>query len=303
MIRTTLATLLLLLGATTLARAGDMEDIAGLRVAVWRPTTAARAPAVIFSHGFHGCATQSGFLMQALADAGYFVFAPEHRDGVCNGPQSGWLSRPEASFFKPDQWTSATYADRRDDLHKLAGALRDDPRFRGALDMRRVALVGHALGGYTALAVAGARPEWRLDGVAAVLALSPSAEPLLRNGDLSRIGVAVMYLGGTRDLGVTPYLKRENGVYERTGAPKYFVEFEGVGHFDFADAREGRHDAIVAWSLAFLDRYLRGRDGRQLTAAREGVAELRYQSEFGAAVKRGENAKGDAPKRLGEMGR
>ena len=46
---------------------------------------------LVFSHGFHGCATQSTFLMQAFADAGYIVFAPNHRDATCNGGSAYWI--------------------------------------------------------------------------------------------------------------------------------------------------------------------------------------------------------------------
>jgi len=45
-------------------------ELAGRAVTVWLPTESTRAPVLIFSHGFHGCATQSVFLMEAFADAG-----------------------------------------------------------------------------------------------------------------------------------------------------------------------------------------------------------------------------------------
>jgi hypothetical protein len=62
-------------------------SIAELDVTVWRPDGGAAAahPIIIFSHGFHGCATQSRFLMTAFAAAGYLVIAPNHRDATCNG--------------------------------------------------------------------------------------------------------------------------------------------------------------------------------------------------------------------------
>jgi Platelet-activating factor acetylhydrolase, isoform II len=37
-------------------------------------------PLIIFFHGFHGCAPQSVFLIEALAADGYAVFASNHRD-------------------------------------------------------------------------------------------------------------------------------------------------------------------------------------------------------------------------------
>src|SRR5581483_11242075 len=42
-------------------------SIAGVDVSIWRPKgAAAPAPLVVFSHWFHGCSTQTTFLMKAL---------------------------------------------------------------------------------------------------------------------------------------------------------------------------------------------------------------------------------------------
>ena len=68
--------------------------LAGLSVAWWLPDkTAYPAPLVIFSHGLYGCKTQSTFLMEALADNGYIVIAPDLLSG--HGP------RVEASASLP----------------------------------------------------------------------------------------------------------------------------------------------------------------------------------------------------------
>src|SRR5437764_13321994 len=58
--------------------------IAGLQVTVWGSGAdgAVRKTVIIFSHGFHGCATQLRFLMEAFASAGNLVFAPNHKDAA-----------------------------------------------------------------------------------------------------------------------------------------------------------------------------------------------------------------------------
>src|ERR1700759_2632687 len=88
--------------------------LAGLKGAVWSDPANAntKQPVIVFSHGFHGCATQSRFLMEALAAAGYLVAAPNHRDATCNGGLARWFERSEAGFGQPEQWTPATYRDR-----------------------------------------------------------------------------------------------------------------------------------------------------------------------------------------------
>jgi len=49
------------------------------------------------------------------------------------------------------------------------------------------------------------------------------------------LGSPVMYQGGTKDLGITPSLKKSGGCYPKTPAPAYFVEFRGAGHFAWTD--------------------------------------------------------------------
>jgi Platelet-activating factor acetylhydrolase, isoform II len=78
-------------------------SIVGLDVMVWKPdeTAPAAPPIVVFSHGFHGCATQSRFLVIALASAGYLVVAPNHRDAICNGGSARWIAQGINSRRQP----------------------------------------------------------------------------------------------------------------------------------------------------------------------------------------------------------
>jgi dienelactone hydrolase len=73
------AIILLVDGASNAAESRNLH-VAGLDVMAWVPSSDAPGPwpVIIFSHGFHGCGTQSTFLTKALADSGYAVFAPNH---------------------------------------------------------------------------------------------------------------------------------------------------------------------------------------------------------------------------------
>ncbi len=243
-----------------------MLQVAGLEVAAWMPSDATPPPwpVVIFSHGFHGCNTQSTFLMRALAKAGYAVFAPNHRDAACRNPRA-WLMRAQAPFRNPKSWNETTYADRAQDIENLIDTLSIDPRYQSPrFDWQHLGLVGHSLGGYTVLGIAGAWPHWRDPRVKAVLALSPYTWPFLRQRTLGGIHVPVMYQGGTRDFGSTPFLYKDSGAfdgaYDETPAPKYFVEFAGAGHFAWTDLNGTYHAEIIDYSRAFLDRYLKGKE-------------------------------------------
>src|SRR5471030_3184572 len=104
---------LCLVGPMSAAPAVIHLTIAGRDVAVWKPAGAAAVagyPVVVFSHGYGGNNTQSTFLMEALAGAGYLVVAPNHQDA-----RTGWypgkfllgplFNRPEESFRKQEEWT------------------------------------------------------------------------------------------------------------------------------------------------------------------------------------------------------
>ncbi len=261
------------------------ETMAGMSVTVWSQHSyvAAKQPVIIFSHGFHGCAIQSRFLMEAFASAGYLVFAPNHRDAVCHGGQASLFGRPEVPFRKPEQWDETTFRDRGEDIRRLIDVLRADVRYSEA-DWSRLGLAGHSLGGYTALALAGAWPGWKMPGVSAVLAMSPYVRPFIVYGTLKNVSAPVMYQGGTWDPGVTPAVRKPGGGYDLTPPPKYYVEFNRANHLSWTGLPIFRkaHSHMISYGLAFMDHYVKGEPARPLlTCAVPGVARFRYVSELG----------------------
>jgi dienelactone hydrolase len=244
------------------AKAAEQAVIlAGMKVTVWSGEEASLPtpqPVIIFSHGFHGCATQSRFLMEAFASAGYLVFAPNHKDATCDGGDARIMGGPEVAFQHPELWNDATYRDREEDIRRLVQAIQNDDRFAARVDLSRLGLSGHSLGGYTVLGLAGAWPSWRLGGVKAVLALSPYSQPFLVHDMLGGLNAPVMYQGGTRDLGITPSLRKNSGAYAQSPTPKYYVEFDKAGHFAWTNLSTTAHRLIVAYSLAFMNHYVKG---------------------------------------------
>ncbi len=274
----------LLCGLAT-AQAAEHSIIAGMDVTVWSQEVdkSIKQPVIIFSHGFHGCATQSRFLMEAFASAGYIIFAPNHRDATCNGGKAKWIDRPEVPFRKARMWNETSFRDRAEDIRRLIEAIRTDDRFRERVDWSRFGLAGHSLGGYTVLALGGAWPGWKLSNVKAVLALSPYTQPFLLHDTLPALSAPVMYQGGTWDYGVTPALHRSMGAYDRSSEPKYYVEFDRMGHFAWTDiGRRKARKAIIAYSLTFMNYYVKGEPpAPSLTQVLPGVALFRYASELG----------------------
>src|SRR5579883_3434318 len=103
----------------------EIVNFGQLAVAVWRPPGSdIPHPLVIFSHGFHGINTQSRFLMQAMANDGYLVLAPNHKDAMT---PKGNFTPPTVKFSNPQLWNDTTYADRRQDIVSLIETLKKDP--------------------------------------------------------------------------------------------------------------------------------------------------------------------------------
>jgi predicted dienelactone hydrolase len=122
---------------------------------LWLPKGVAPAagyPLIVFSHGFSGCNTQSIFLMNALASAGYLVLAPNHQDARCGSVVRHGMVR----------WSDQTHRDRAADMEAVLDAMLREKTFRNVpINAQRIGQAGHSLGGYTVLGLAGGRPVWR----------------------------------------------------------------------------------------------------------------------------------------------
>lgn len=264
-------------GAIAADAAVDEQSLSlgDVNVVVWssRSAPGTPQPVVVFSHGVGLCATQARFLTQALAKAGYLVIAPNHSDSSCDQE----ASLPDPTALKPAlMWSDRDYRDRADDVRNVVAALRSDARFTDRADMTRLALAGHSLGGYTVLGLGGAWPTWTLPGVRAILALSPYSAPFRAKQGLRKLHAPVMYQGGTLDLVFTPPLRSKGGAFDLSPPPKYYVEIEGAAHFAWTDSSGVSKDAIVAYAIAFLDRYVKGLpEPAALHAKLPGAADFR----------------------------
>lgn len=101
-------------------------------------------PLVVFSHGYATNAEWYSALVEHYASHGLIVLAPEHRE-------DDWFAAWAASFDRP--------ADVKRTLDFAEALARPGGALAGKIDMTKVAVVGHSYGGYTALAMAGARFE------------------------------------------------------------------------------------------------------------------------------------------------
>jgi len=257
----------------------EKTSIAGVPVAIWKPSGAssqAPYPLVIFSHGFHGSSTQTTFLMNALADDGYLVIAPNHKDAMSAGAV---FQKPEVPFARAAKWDDTIFKYRHDDIVQLIDGLKKDAKWNSLIDWSKLSLCGHSLGGYTVLGLAGAWPSWKLNGVKAVVALSPYCQPFVEKGNLAGLGVPIMYQGGTRDFGITPTVKRDGGAFDKTSSPTELVEFGEMGHFGWTglNRNSSQVDLINHYVLSFLDKYVKGSTDAKPEEKLEGVVLLQVK--------------------------
>lgn len=307
---------------STLSVGFRIVQIAGLKAAVWYPSTAAqssyeygvrgeitglvaanaapatceRFPLIVFSHGIGGCGTQSIFITEELARRGYIVVAPDHRDAICavDGPSRRvFNSNPQESFRDPQSWTDQTYVDRKEDIRRLIDAMLTDPVFSPVINTDRIGAAGHSLGGYTIMGMAGGWASWKDSRIKAGVLFSPFADPFLVAGRTPKLDIPLMYQGGTVDLFVTPSLEQPGGAYDRSGVPKFYAKFTG-GHFVWTNntcsggtvancTAGGVAQSINSDAFDFLDHYLKAADRPTLWSATRTTVRTDYRRNVSAS--------------------
>jgi predicted dienelactone hydrolase len=115
------------------------------KAAVNAPLAAAPAkfPLILLSHGSGGSAAQLGWLGPELARHGYIVVAVNH-------PGNNALEPYTAEGF-------VLWWERATDLSNAINQIVVDATFGARIDQTRIGAAGFSLGGYTVLALAGAR--------------------------------------------------------------------------------------------------------------------------------------------------
>jgi len=101
-------------------------------------------PLIIMSHGAGGNAGQFGWIASALAQAGYVVVLPNH---------PGSTSRNASAQAAVRVW------ERPADITAVIDEIADNPDAYPYIDTDRIAALGFSAGGYTAMAVSGARVD------------------------------------------------------------------------------------------------------------------------------------------------
>ncbi|MGY2290937.1 alpha/beta hydrolase family protein [Pseudomonas sp. SDO528_S397] len=120
----------------------DNPAFVGVNAVTNAPPAGGEHPLVVISHGYLGNWSSQAWLATALAHKGYVVAAVNH-------PGSTTHDRSPAA--------AAQLWQRPGDVRRAIDAVLAEPSRFGAVAPRNIAVVGHSLGGWTALEIGGAR--------------------------------------------------------------------------------------------------------------------------------------------------
>jgi len=236
-----------------------LADIYLPKVAEPRPL-----PIIVFSHGLGSDRLTYAYLAEHLASHGFVVAVPEHLGSgaeqlvaLLNG-QADEVAEPREFIDRP--------LDVKFLLDELARRSQSDPIYFNRLNLQQVGVIGHSFGGYTALALAGAKlnfeqlqrdcgdnlnrtlnvslllqcraltlPQRNYDlsdrRIKAVIAINPIDSSVFGQPGLSQIEVPTMLVAGSADT-VAPALPEQIEPFTwLTNPQKYLVIIEGGTHF------------------------------------------------------------------------
>lgn len=242
---------------------GPCTVTAGLNVPVGR----GRYPVVVISHGSGGDRLACLTLAQALSEAGYVVMMPEH---FGNNKDDNFLEGKTRNLeLRPRHITLCLNALAGNDI--LAGAVRTD----------RAALLGHSMGGYTGLAVAGGKPRG-ITGrpvpvtadarIKALVLMAASTDFYRAEGSLAEITVPILVYHAEQDT-LAPFDNVQRILDQVPDKGKVTVQrVENAGHLSFLSPLPGSipaqdpegfdrvafHKRLTGEVVAFLDGVLGG---------------------------------------------
>ncbi|WP_008311514.1 alpha/beta hydrolase [Leptolyngbya sp. PCC 6406] len=224
-----------------------------------------RGPLVILSHGFGADRYFLAYLAEHLASYGLTVVAIEHP-----GSNVAALSESTGAILPAQE-----FVDRPLDvtlvLDRLAEINQTTFPLRGSFNLEEVTLVGHSLGGYTGLVLAGARPDQQAlthfcqglqtntltpadwlqcaatdlvlpdqsladDRITQLVVMNPIIGQLFGPEGLRQITVPTLMVTGTQD-SVTPITTQQLRPFDQLSGPRALVAIIGGTHLSVGDPK------------------------------------------------------------------
>lgn len=160
-------------------------------------------PLVVISHGGGGSHLLYRVVAQYLAENGYAVAMPEHHGN----------NRNDNSL----EGQNKNITLRTKHIHLVIDTLLSDPELAPHIDSEHIFMIGHSMGGCTALAVAGAVPwseQWEQievtcdERVKALVLFAPAAEWFQHPDSFNNIDLPILVYSAEHDK-LTPYWQVE----------------------------------------------------------------------------------------------
>ncbi len=241
----------------------------------------ASGPLVLLSHGFGSDRKFLTYLARHLASYGFTVASIEHP-----GSNFNWLNGVSLGGSPGDLLSASEFIDRPKDvsfiLDRFARLNREEGPLQGKLNTEQVSVIGHSLGGYTALALAGGElnlrelrqycqnrspigrspadwfqcsaadlPDNRMNlrdsRVVQVMALNPMTGRLFGNKGLSQVSVPTLILTSTEDA-IAPALDHQLRPFAQVRGSKYLISAIGGTHLSITD-RSNLNEALAQSTL------------------------------------------------------
>lgn len=264
----------------------------------WSASTKPDAPLVVIAPGFEANRKFLAYLARHLASHGLTVAAIEHPFVARNGsltslnpdrliPSSEFVDRPKDISFLLDQFER---------LNQQPGELQ------GKLNARKVSVIGHSLGGFEALALAGAelrfdelrefcRTSGLLDRVPAdwlqcaaveqpknrlslrdqrvvqAIALNPAIGQIFGKSGLKSVATPTLILTSTDDT-LAPAFSQQLQPFLQLPTPKYLLTAIGTTHLSVSDP--GNFSGAIAQGTLVKER--KGEEVEPLRRLLQGVS-------------------------------
>lgn len=290
-------------GQITCYQAGKDPEVLGL--SIWYPTSGEGSfsfdgftgtladlsggpyPLVIFNHGLNANYIDPLYLKESLVGQGYVVASIHFNDMpsisfsdyLSTTPRTDWDNRTDNLFSAVDYFFRDNYLNYLESFRINQSRLsldyvlnlNENPAspFYGLIDVNKIGMAGHSLGGLTTLALSGAHPDPAIADprIKAIILLATPAYPFENN--LGNINIPVMVMRGDYDLMITSAEDNLWVTAEGLKPPEFFLVVSQSHHFTFSQSpysisdpsphinHDARLEVIMLYSLAFMDYYLK----------------------------------------------
>lgn len=252
----------------------DSERNRPLMVDLYLPQTNTPANVIVITHGAAGNRNTLSLLAEHLASYGFAIVVMEHPGdslkrfqdfftGLADSPQ------PQELIYRP---LEIKYV-----LDELQRREQTEPALKGRLNLQQVGVIGQSIGGYTSLALAGAKINFDLlrkdcldsqifnlsllvqceiarltpanydlqdRRVKAVIAINPLTSSVFGETGLSQIQIPVMFVAGSDDIFTPAFPEQIVPFTWLTTANKYLVVIEKASHFSLLGGRQEDNSAL-----------------------------------------------------------